>query len=317
MRKQINDHVTLILLDSMEEIKCFFEKYQSKYMWYRGVSNTSYRLIPKAYRNIEPFADQCGRSIEGFIPSASGTQYLLHNYTGMLKKFKAILKDKVPSTIKSNFDWMFLAQHFGLATPLLDWTEDYRVALWFASDCPSRIFKPDEITYGEDHLSHYEFSKNYIAVYQMSPVKFNRMFIGEKCLENPIDVDTHMEYMETYYLPSSPYQEYSPACLKGKWELDNRLLHQKGHFTIHGTNIWALDYYIISKRIIKKILIPVYLLDGIHNFLDNEGITQQYIYQGEDMKDEITKKLNKDEFKLYEITLKELKKIAKEEDDLW
>ena len=35
------------------------------------------------------------------------------------------------------------------------------------------------------------------------------------------------------------------------------------------------------------------------------------------MKDEITKKLNKDEFKLYEITLKELKKIAKEEDDLW
>ena len=58
-------------------------------------------------------------------------------------------------------------------------------------------------------------------------------------------------------------------------------------------------------------------MDGIHNFLDNEGITQQYIYQGEDMKDEITKKLNKDEFKLYEITLKELKKIAKEEDDLF
>ena len=67
----------------------------------------------------------------------------------------------------------------------------------------------------------------------------------------------------------------------------------------------------------KKILIPIYLLDEVHDFLDNEGITQQYIYQSEDMKDEITKKLNKDEFKLYEVTLKELKKIAKEEDDLW
>ena len=43
--------ICIIRLDSIEEIKAYFQGLISskKYLWYRGVSHASYRLLPKAY----------------------------------------------------------------------------------------------------------------------------------------------------------------------------------------------------------------------------------------------------------------------------
>jgi hypothetical protein len=311
--------ICIVRLDSIEEIKAYFQGLISskKYLWYRGVSHASYRLLPKAYREVEPYADQFGRAIDGFVPAASGTKYLLHNYNKLLAEFKDLLHDKVSAQISTYFDWMFLAQHFGLSTPLLDWSEDYQVALWFASSSNDRTHKNYNNECVEDYdVSDDEFSDDYMGIYIMSPYEFNRKFAEASKIRFPIDVDRYMKYMSAY-LPNSDNRPYAPICIKGKWGIDTRLKNQRGHFTIHGSCIWPIDYYTIARKIIWKVIIPVGLSDDIQKWLLSNGISKEYIYQGNDLKEKISARLNDEEKNNYEDALKKMKEIAKDVEKEW
>lgn len=88
---------------------------------YRGQANKEWKLIPSLFRE---FLD----SKDG-IPTAWGFRNL---EIMLLMKFKAYAMPYLTVVPNSDLAWLALAQHHGLPTRLLDWTENPLVALFFA-----------------------------------------------------------------------------------------------------------------------------------------------------------------------------------------
>lgn len=58
--------------------------------------------------------------------------YSLEDERAVLAMFKQQARYYLPSTPANDFEWLAIAQHFGLPTRLLDWTDSLLVATWFA-----------------------------------------------------------------------------------------------------------------------------------------------------------------------------------------
>lgn len=78
-------------------------------VWYRGQSDVRWQLVPKLLRN-------------GMAPSET---FLINRF----KQNATLLLSRTPRT---DFEWLFLMQHYSMSTRLLDWSDSPLVALYFA-----------------------------------------------------------------------------------------------------------------------------------------------------------------------------------------
>lgn len=102
----------LEIVDTIYRKWCKQDKGESIWTWFRGHSNTDYRLVPTAYRGKKP-ADE---------------DSIRHDFK--LKAFP-YLRDAYYSP-QTDWDYYYLMQHYDAPTRLLDWTEGSLIALYFA-----------------------------------------------------------------------------------------------------------------------------------------------------------------------------------------
>lgn len=167
--------------------------------WFRGHSDLRYRLIPSALRYKTE--GQRNRAIE-----------LLTEFRRM-----AEIKLEKPPSLEDELKWLQIAQHYGLPTRLLDWTENAATALYFACRRTDR----------------------HGLVALLNPVDLNRTVDPKR----PRVFDAHRDASIIMpYLRLTGRENHKGRKTIAIHPILNseRIAVQKGVFTLHGTN-FALD----------------------------------------------------------------------------
>ena len=91
----------------------------------------------------------------------------------MLEEFKKLVQDKLRIVSQNNLEWLFLAQHYGIPTTLLDWTTDPLVALYFSVPKIGKPLKKSNLDVAIKDFEKDQFSNRGAAVFVMNPGKLN------------------------------------------------------------------------------------------------------------------------------------------------
>jgi hypothetical protein len=118
---------------TVKSLEAFLEaiKMESDGILFRGVTNVAHSLIPKIGRSKHLSEDM-----------------VLHCEERLFSEFKRRAPAFLERTPQNDWDWLFLCQHHGLPTRLLDWTQNPLVALYFATfsdwdtDCAVYLHRP-------------------------------------------------------------------------------------------------------------------------------------------------------------------------------
>lgn len=180
--------------------------YTTTHPWFRGQSEEIWGLLPKLYRKTE------------------NPKYEREMFRDFKLRASAYL-DHIP---QNDMEWLFLMQHYGMPTRLLDWTESHLNALFFA--VVSLDKKDGAVWIVEPWSLNLSFFKT-----QSIPTSDHKSFSKYVLDLQNSDVDKQREIGMPYPIALRPARN-SP-----------RIIAQKGTFTIHGKEQVSLDEFATNK----------------------------------------------------------------------
>ncbi|MFV0587549.1 FRG domain-containing protein [Bacteroides reticulotermitis] len=250
----------VVIVNSLTEfLKTIHKTQYLKYIWYRGQRYSEFQLEPSRFRDKVEISNN-----DKYIKN---TQYIVKNDMLALREFKRAYKKLCGDKKYHDVYYLYLMQHYGIPTRLLDFSLNPLVALYFSVKEENDI----NIQREEYELSGTmsDFNKESSSVYCIDPSYVNHYSFNT---DDIIDL--------SLYKFSSLNNLDHPICIKPQESLiDERLIRQNGVFVCFGRMIHPLDYYAIDEKNMLKIIIPNSKRVAIKKQLKKEfGIDDAFLF---------------------------------------
>jgi len=231
--------------------------------WFRGHSKCFENLLPKIFRKTEVFKGMLSGGIEN------------HEF-GYIEEYQRkvpMFSNSIPE--KRSIEWLFMMQHYGAPTRLLDWTENILVAAYFAvcenkkDDGEIWVIFPQKLNKHHDGEVFWLWDSSQVNYLAKEP-----FWQGTS--------DELAEKMELKKYPQTPLAFYPPLT-------NPRMVAQSSVFTIHpkpndkkdNTIIWLLKNDENNMEIVRYV-IPAECKDKIYKDLNILGINRTRLFPEQD-----------------------------------
>jgi hypothetical protein len=214
--------------------------------WFRGVQDANYDLLPALYRH----------------PTICGFESFVELEKKLLRMFRHRAPPFLHSLPQDDLELLFLMQHHGIPTRLLDWTENPFVALFFALESARGGTRapPDA------------------AVWLLSPQGLNKSSLSsyghEKILSAGDDLLRGYQPMREPRTPAN-----GPVALFGVHN-SRRIVAQRGVFVLFGSNSTAINKlgFGTETRVLTKLIVKANNVRKLFVELFSLGISDSVVF---------------------------------------
>lgn len=247
---------------NLKEVKDYIDEFEQrierKGVWYRGVADWTYNLIPSLQRSLPP----------------KTYHYEIQNIE---RKMFDIFKNVEEIKGKEFTDWelLYLMQHHGLKTRFLDWSYNPLVALFFA-------------TYNWD-------KKKNARLWLLDPHLCNEVFLGEYKIIKPRSQKSYFDFLDSFSVSNDIYAfDHYQLNYDG---FNKRIKAQSGVFTLHlsrnfvGPNSYALNELLENEINIAKLAKFSFSGRSLRKDFPNTDVVLNYIDIHPDAANEIEQHL--------------------------
>lgn len=207
-------------------------------MWFRGHASHRFSLAPSIYRS----------------------PYNAELEPDFMNLFKAKGVKFFPES-KSYFEWLFLMQHYGTPTRLLDWSENATVALAFATQYRKKSESGDNA-----------------VIWCLDPLKVNEIANVTRGLSRPtlINICQDSEISKVY--EGNGGKNSKPIAILGSYGSE-RIIAQKGVFTLFPKiEAFNMEEKEEAEQYLTKIIVPAEYVKEISKELYFVGVSEMSLF---------------------------------------
>ncbi len=236
MNENIQNYVATDLATFSTAIVNATRRFKGNMLWWRGQSRISWNLHPSIYH-------------KGLAPYE----------TDMAVRFRnegRVRHSDVPD-INDGPSWLFLMQHYGLPTRLLDWTFSPLIALHFAVR--------DNTADDEDAV-----------VWGLMPTALNNNQVGVNTIFGIGSPQSRPVFSNVWANPAKKVEAPNILAINTQ-HVDIRQLIQASEFTIHGSETGISDLP-NSDQFLVSITLPSSFKLGYRQILNLLNLTESYLF---------------------------------------